>query len=110
MLRQKWQNQRCNFIIQIFLITIMVDKININLVFECVEIEEFNFNSHVFQVMYQETRFLNQDACFLVKKGDDKFWSALFSRGSEIDFTGWNIERNKIFECNGRFKVWPLSF
>ena len=51
----------------------MVDKININLVFECVEIEEFNFNSHVFQVMCQETRFLNQDACFLVKKGDDKF-------------------------------------
>ena len=32
--------------------------------FECVKIVEFNFNSHVFHVMYQETRFLNQDACF----------------------------------------------
>ena len=56
--------QRCNFIIQIHQFTIKIDKININLLFECVKIVEFNFNSHVFHVMYQETRFLNQDACF----------------------------------------------
>ena len=56
--------QRCNFIIQIHQITIKIGKININLLFECVKIVEFNFNSHVFHVMYQETRFLNQDACF----------------------------------------------
>ena len=54
--------QRCNFIIQIHQITIKIDKININLFFECVKFVEFNFNSHVFHVMYQETRFLNQDA------------------------------------------------
>ena len=57
--------QRCNFLIQIHQFTIKIDKININLLFECVKIVEFNFNSHVFHLMYQETRFLNQDACFL---------------------------------------------
>ena len=51
--------QRCNFIIQIHQFTIKIDKININLLFECVKIVEFNFSSHVFHVMYQETRFLN---------------------------------------------------
>ena len=56
--------QRCNFIIQIHQFTIKIDKINISLLFERVKIVEFNFNSHVFHVMYQETRFLNQDACF----------------------------------------------
>ena len=61
--------QRCNFIIQIHRITIKIDKININLLFECVKIVEFNFNSHVFHVMYQETRFLNQDARFLNQEG-----------------------------------------
>ena len=50
--------QRCNFIIQIHQFTIKIDKININLLFECVKIVEFNFNSHVFHVIYQETRFL----------------------------------------------------
>ena len=44
--------QRCNFIIQIHQITIKIDKININLLFECVKIVELNFNSHVFHVMY----------------------------------------------------------
>ena len=53
--------QRCNFIIQIHQLTIKIDKININLLFECVKTEEFNFNSLVFHVMYQETRFLNQE-------------------------------------------------
>ena len=56
--------QRCNFIIQIHKFTIKVDTICINLLFECVKIVEFNFISHVFLVMYQEMRFLNQDACF----------------------------------------------
>ena len=63
--------QRCNLIIQIHQFTIKIDKININLLYECVKIVEFNFNSHVFHVMYQETRFLNQDACFL-SNGPDK--------------------------------------
>ena len=61
--------QRCNFVIQINQITIEIDKININLLFECVNIVEFNFNSHMFHVIYQETRFLNQDSCFLNQEG-----------------------------------------
>ena len=44
--------QRCNFIIQIHQFTIKIDKINISLLFECVKIVEFKFNSHVFHVMY----------------------------------------------------------
>ena len=76
--------QRRNFIIQIHRITIKIDKININLLFECVKIVEFNFNSHVFHVMYQETRFLNQDACFLNQEGRRQF---LISFVSERD---WN--------------------
>ena len=74
--------QRCNFIIQIHQFTIKIDKININLLFECVKIVEFNFNSHVFHVMYQETRFLNQDACFLNQEGRRQF---LISFVSERD-------------------------
>ena len=74
--------QRFNFVIQIHQFTIKIDKININLLFECVKIVEFNFNSHVFHVMYQETRFLNQDACFFkIKKADDNFLSVVFPRG-----------------------------
>ena len=76
--------QRCNFIIQIHQFTIKIDKINISLLFECVKIVEFNFNSHVFHVMYQETRFLNQDACFLNQEGRRQF---LISFVSERD---WN--------------------
>ena len=38
--------QRCIFIIQIHQFTIKIDKIYINLLFECVKIVEFNFNSH----------------------------------------------------------------
>ena len=44
--------QRCNFVIQIHKFTIKFDTICINLLFECVKIVEFNFNSHVFLVMY----------------------------------------------------------
>ena len=66
--------QRCNFIIQIHQFTIKIDKININLLSESVKIVEFNFNSHVFHVMYQETRFLNQDACFLNQEGRRQFF------------------------------------
>ena len=76
--------QRCNFIIEIYQFTIKIDKININLLFECVKIVEFNFNSHVFHVMYQETRFLNQDACFLNQEGRRQL---LISFVSERD---WN--------------------
>ena len=65
--------QRCNFIIQIQQITIKIDKINIDLLFECVKMVEFDFKSHVFHVMYQETRFLNQDACFLNQEGRRQF-------------------------------------
>ena len=57
--------QRCNFTIQIHKFTVKIDTISINLLFECVKIVEFNVNSHVFLVMYQDIRFLNQDACFL---------------------------------------------
>ena len=56
--------QKCNFLIQIHQFTINIGKININLLFEYVKIVEFYVNSHVFHVMYQGTRFLNQDACF----------------------------------------------
>ena len=62
--------QSSNFIIQIHQFTIKIDKININLLDECVKIVEFNVNSHVFHVMYQETRFLNQDACFFKSRGE----------------------------------------
>ena len=57
--------QRCNFIIQIHKFTIKIDTMSINLLFECVKIVEFNFNSRVFLVMYQEILFVNQDVCFL---------------------------------------------
>ena len=73
--------QRCNFIIQIYQFTIKIDKININLLFECVKIVEFTFNSHVFHVMYQETRFLNQDACFSNQEGRRQFLISFVSEG-----------------------------
>ena len=73
--------QRCNFIIQIHQFTIKIDKININLLVECVKIVEFNVNSHVFHVMYQETRFLNQDACFLNQEGRRQFLISFVSEG-----------------------------
>ena len=76
--------QRCNFIIQIHQFTMKIDKINTNLLFECDKIVEFDFNSHVFHVMYQEARFLNQDACFLNQEGRLQF---LISFVSERD---WN--------------------
>ena len=74
--------RRCNFIIQIHQFTINIDKFNINLLVECVKIVEFNVNSHVFHVMYQETRFLNQDARFLNQEGRRQF---LISFVSERD-------------------------
>ena len=84
--------------------TFKIDTISINLLFECVKIVEFNFNSHVFLVMYQEIRFVNQDVfLFLIKKRDDSFWSVLFPRGTENENTSWNsrwllIEVNQFFE------------
>ena len=89
--------QRCDFTIQIHQITIKIDKINVNLLFECVKIVEFNFNSHVFHVMYQETRFLNQDACFLNQEGRRQF---LISFVSKRD---WNT---KI--CKAPWKIPPI--
>ena len=56
--------QRCNYIIQIHKFTIKIDTISINLLFECVKIVEFNFNSHVFLVMYQEIRFCKSRCLF----------------------------------------------
>ena len=79
--------QRCNFIIQIHQFTI-----KINLLYECARIVEFNFNSHVFHVMYQETRFLNQDACFLNQEGRRQF---LISFVSERD---WNLAHGVEFK------------
>ena len=66
--------QRCNFIIQIHKFTIKIDTISINLLFECVRVAEFNFNSHVFLVMYQDIRFVNQDACFLNQEERRQFF------------------------------------
>ena len=65
--------QRYNFIIQIHNFTIKIDSISINLLFECVKIVGFNFNSHVFLVMYQEILYVNQDACFLNQEGRRQF-------------------------------------
>ena len=70
--------QRCNFIIQIHQFTIKIDKININLLFEYV-IVECNVNSYVFHVMYQETTFSKQDACFLNQEGRRQFLISLVS-------------------------------
>ena len=67
--------------IQTHQFTIKIDKININLLFECVKIVEFNFNSRVFYVMYQETRFLNQDACFLNQERRRQFLISFVSEG-----------------------------
>ena len=53
--------QRHKIIIQIHKFTIKIDTISINLLFECVKIVEFNFNSHEFLVMYQDVRFLNKE-------------------------------------------------
>ena len=38
-------------------------------------------NSHVLHVMYQETRFLNQDACFLNQEGRRQFLISFVSEG-----------------------------
>ena len=89
--------QRCNFIIQNHQLTIKIDKININLLVECVKIVEFNVNSRVFHVMYQETRFLNQDARFLNQEGRRQF---LISFVSERD---WN---RKI--CHAPWRIPPI--
>ena len=53
--------QRYKIIIQIHKFTIKIDTISINLLFECVKIVEFNFDSQVFLVIYQDVRFLNKE-------------------------------------------------
>ena len=65
--------------------------------FECVKIVEFNVNSRVFHVVYQETRFLNRDACFLNQEGRRQF---LISFVSERD---WN---RKI--CHAPWRIPPI--
>ena len=65
--------QKCNFIIQIHKFTIKVDTISVSLLFECVKIIEFNVNSRVFFVMYQEIIFVNQDACSLNQENRRQF-------------------------------------
>ena len=65
------------------------------LAFECLKIVEFNFNSHVFLVMYQEIRFLNQDACKMQERRQ-----FLMSSVSERD---WKRERRL-----ESFKRWLL--
>ena len=74
--------QRSNFILQIHKFTFKIDTININLLFECVKIVGFNFNSHVFLVTYQKIRFLNQDTCFLNQEERRQFLiSSVSERG-----------------------------
>ena len=59
--------QKGNFITEIHKFTVKIDTISINLLFGCVKIVEFNFNSHagischVSRCMF----LLNQDVCFL---------------------------------------------
>ena len=92
--------QRCNFIIQIHKYTIKIDTISINLLFECVKIVEFNVNSHVFLVMYQDIRFLNQDACFLNQEERRQF---LIISVSERD---WKREHKLEFKmASNRFYI-----
>ena len=100
--------QRRNFIIQIHKFTIKIDTISINLLFECVKIVEFNFNSRVFLVMYQEILFVNQDVCFLNQEERRQF---LIISVSE---RGWKREHKLEFkmashlysECKWISKVW----
>ena len=92
--------ERCNFVIQIHKFTFRINTISMNLLYECVKIVEFNFNSHVFHVMYQETRFLNQDACFLNQEGRRQF---LISFVSERD---WNRAHRLEFKmASNRFYI-----
>ena len=68
--------QRCKFVIQIHKFTFKIDTISINLLFECVKIVEFNFNSHVFLVMYQDVRFLNKKERrqFVISSVSERDW------------------------------------
>ena len=100
--------QRYKIIIQIHKFTIKIDTISINLLFECVKIVEFIFNSHVFLVMYQDIRFLNKDACFL---NQEERRQLLISSVSERD---WKREHKlellivSIFQMQVKFlKVCP---
>ena len=77
--------QRCNFIVQIHKFTFKIDTISINVLFECVKIVEFNFNSYVFLVMYQEIRLLKQDSCFFRSRRETTI-QFLISSVSERDW------------------------
>ena len=73
--------------------TFKIDTISINLLFECVKIVEFNFNSHVFLVMYQEIRFVNQDVFFFLNQEERRQF--LISFVSERD---WKREHKLEFK------------
>ena len=91
---------RFNFIIQIHKFTIKIDTISINLLFEGVKTVEFNFNSHVFLVMYQEILFVNQDVCFLNQEERRQF---LIISVSERD---WKREHKLEFKmASNRFNI-----
>ena len=94
--------QRCNFIIHIHKFTIKIVTISINLLFECVRIVEFNFNSHEFLVMYRELEilFVNQDVCFLNQEERRQF---LIISVSERD---WKREHKLEFKmASNRFYI-----
>ena len=92
--------QRCNSTIQIHKLTVKIDTISINLLFECVKIIEFNFNSHVFLVMYQEILFVNEDVCFLNQEERRQF---LIISVSERD---WKREHKLEFKmASNRFYI-----
>ena len=112
--------QRCNFIIQIHQFTIKIDKININLLYECVKIVEFNFNSHVFHVMYQETRFLNQGCMFFKSRRETTIFDQFCFR-ERLKLSIWvGIQGLKVLwwyftsastrACSAFFLTVPISF
>ena len=59
-------------------------------------IVEFNFNSHVFHVMYQETRFLNQDACFFKSRRETTIFDPFCFRGGLKPSTRVGIQGLKV--------------
>ena len=67
-------SKKMQLYIQIHKFTIKIDTISINLLFECVKVVEFNFNSHVFLVMYQEILFVNQDVFFFKSRRETTFF------------------------------------
>ena len=97
--------QRYKIIIQIHKFTIKIDTISINLLFECVKIVEFNFNSHEFLVMYQDVRFLNKEERrqFLISSVSEREWK----REHRLDRSFWSFLYSK---CKWSFRRFALPF